>query len=199
MKTQLLRTIREAIHADSDPVRQALFDHVRRTNLVVSFVWNVHRIAGKSHLSSALIFLFGVKSYAADVSTREEQLPLVVAIHKNAIKQGRKMESWLRPDRVSWLQGGVDRLFTLRTLRRLTRGCFRIRRLSRLFSLAHKLNQRHDFLVGCRATSALFSYVRALELLVALKTRGVIVSSDSNPEPLAFCLLYTSPSPRDRG
>ena len=103
MKTHLLRTIREVVHADSDPVRQALFDHVRSTNSVVSLVWNAHRIFSNTWLSSALVFLFGVKSYAADDSSNEEHLPLIVAVHKNAKKQGRKIESWLKPEPVSWL------------------------------------------------------------------------------------------------
>lgn len=186
MKTQLLRTIREIVHADSDPVRQALFDHVRSSNPIVSFVWNAHRIVSHTYLSSALVFLFGVKSYAADVSSREEHLPLIVAIHKNAKKQGHKIASWLKPERVSWLRVGLDRLFALRTLGRLAKGCVHVRAWSRLFSLVNRLNRRHDFLVSCRATSALFSYVRAVELLEQLKTSGVVVSSDSNPEPLAF-------------
>ena len=186
MKTQLLRTIREIVHADSDPVRQALFDHVRSTNPVVSFVWNAHRIAGNTYLGAALVFLFGIKSYAADVSSREEHLPLIVAIHKNAKKQGQKIESWLKPDHVSWLRVGLDRLFAPRTLGRLAVGCFRVRTWSRLFILVDRLNRRHDFLVSCRSTSALFSYVRAMELLEQSKATGVVVSSDSNPEPLAF-------------
>ena len=186
MKTHLLRTIREVVHADSDPVRQALFDHIRRTNSVVSLVWSTHRILSNTWLSSALVFLFGVKSYAVDASSNEEHLPLIVAVHKNAKKQGRKIESWLKPEPVSWLRVGLGRLPALRTLGRLVGGCVQVRSWSRLLSLVNKLNRRHDFLVSCRATSAIFSYVRALELLKRRKTRGVVVSSDSNPEPLAF-------------
>ena len=187
MKTQLLRAIREVVHADSDPVRQALFDHVRRSSLVVKCVWNTHRIFRRTYLSSALVFLFGVKSYAAaDVSSNEQHLPLIIAIHKNAKKQGRKFAGWLEPERVSWLQTGLACLFSPRSLSRLVMNCFRIRDWSRFFPLVNRLNRRYDFLVSCRAASAIFSYVRALEILGQRKPTGVVVSSDSNPEPLAF-------------
>jgi len=158
MKIQLLKTIREVIHADSDPVRQSLFDHLRRSNSIVKLVWTAHHIVRQSYLSSALVFLFGIKSYAtADTSSETQDLPLIIAIHKNAKKQGNKIAAWLGPERVSWL-----------------------------FPLVNRLNRRHDFLVSCRTASAIFSYVRAVEILEQQHPSGVIVSSDSNPEPLAF-------------
>ena len=45
MKIELLKTLRDVIHADSDPVRQALFDHLRKTNFAVKIVWHIHREA----------------------------------------------------------------------------------------------------------------------------------------------------------
>ena len=48
------------------------------------------------------------------------------------------------------------------------------------------MNRGHDFLVSCRVASAIFSYLRAAEILGQVCMSGVIVSSDSNPEPLAF-------------
>lgn len=186
MKIQLLRTVREVVHADSDPVRQALFDHLRGSNPVVKFVWNAHRVVRNTYLSSALVFLFGVKSYAVDVSSREQGLPLIIAIHKNAKKQGHKIAAWLKPEPVSWLQADLACLFRPRTLARLAMGCFRFGDWMRLFPLVNRLNRRHDFLVSCRTASALFSYVRAIEILERRKPCGIVVSSDSNPEPLAF-------------
>ena len=187
MKTQLLRTIRVIVHADSDPVRQALFGHMRKHNTAVKFVWNTHRIISGTYLSSALVFLFGVKSYAsADVSSREQHLPLIVAIHKNAKNQGQKIESWLAPQRVSWLKVSPACLLNPRNFIRVVMGCFRIGAWLRFFPLVNRLNRRYDFLVSCRAASAIFSYVRAVEILEQQKPCGVIVSSDSNPEPLAF-------------
>ena len=187
MKIQLLKTIREVIRADSDPVRQSLFDHLRSSDSVVKFVWGVHHIVRRSYLSSIMVFLFGVKSYAtADTSSHEQDLPLIIAIHKNAKKQGNKIASWLEPERVSWLQLGLACLVKPRSLGRLVTGCFRVRVWLRILAVVHRLNRRHDFLVSCRTASAIFSYVRAVEILDKRKPSGVIVSSDSNPEPLAF-------------
>ena len=153
----------------------------------MKFIWNAHRVVRHTYLGSALVFLFGVKSYAtADTSSREQHLPLIIAIHKNARKQGRKIASWLEPGRVSWLEVGLGSLFRPRTVGRLAMGCFRIRAWSRFFPLVNRLNRRHGFLVSCRSASALFSYARAVELLDERKPTGVVVSSDSNPEPLAF-------------
>ena len=137
MKIQLLTTIREVIHADCDPVRQALFDHLRRSDPIVKFVYSTHRFLGGNFLSSALVFLFGVKSYSG-------------------------------------------------ALLRLVKGSLRFRDWRRVYRLVNRLNGRHDFLVSCRTASAIFSYVRALEILYLHKSSAVIVSSDSNPEPLAF-------------
>ena len=187
MKIQLLKTIREVVHADSDPVRQSLFDHLRHNNPVVKLVWSTHHLVRNTYLSSALVFLFGVKSYAtADASSRQQHLPLIIAIHKNARKQGRKIESWLDPNPVSWLKVGLGCLLKPRAVGRLLIGAFRIGSWLRFFPLVNRLNRRHDFLVSCRTASALFCYVRAKEILDQLKPSGIVVSSDSNPEPLAF-------------
>ena len=187
MKTQLLRTIREVIHADSDPVRQSLFDHLRTNNLIVKVIWNTHRIFRHTFLSTAMVFAFGAKSYATpDVATEEKHLPLIVAIHKNAKKQGRKIESLLAPERVSWLQVGIAGMFKPRSLLRSAKGVARVGVWRRFLRLVNRLNRRYDFLVSCRAAGALFSYVRALEILEQQKPSGILVSSDSNPEALSF-------------
>ena len=187
MKTQLLRTIREVVHADSDPVRQSLFDHLRIHNLFVKIIWNTHRIFRNNYLSTAMVFVFGVKSYAAtDVAEEERHLPLIVAIHKNAKKQGREFESWLAPERVSWLQVSIACMFKPWSLLRLAKGVARVGVWRRFLPLVNRLNRRHEFLVSCRAAGALFSYVRALEILVQQKPSGILVSSDSNPEALSF-------------
>ena len=187
MKIQLLKTIREVVNADSDPVRQALFEHVRTHNLIVSLVWQTHRIFRKTFLSTAMIFVFGAKSYAAtDVLAEEKHLPLIVAIHKNAVRQGNKFAAWLAPQRVLWLQTGAAGIFKPRALFRLAKGVARVSVWKRFLPLLNRLNRRYDFLVSCRAASALFCYVRALETLDHYKPNGVFVSSDSNPEPLAF-------------
>lgn len=187
MKIQLLKTIREVIQADSDPVRQALFDHLRRSNRIVRFVYGTHRILGGSFLSAALVFLFGVKSYAtADTSLDEPHLPLIIAIHKNARQQTRKIASWLEPNQVACLQLDLAGVLRRSTLLRLAKGCFRIGDWRRVYRLVDRLNRRYDFLVSCRTASAIFCYVRAIEILKQHESSGVIVSSDSNPEPLAF-------------
>ena len=187
MKIELLRTIREVVHADSDPVRQALFDHLRTHNLVVKVIWNTHRIFRHTFLSTAMVLVFGAKSYAAtDVTAEEKHLPLIVTIHKNAKKQGLKFASWLAPERVSWLQVGIARMVKPRSLLRLAKGVASVGVWRRFLRLLNRLNRRYDFLVSCRAASALFSYVRALEILDQQKPSGILVSSDSNPEALSF-------------
>ena len=134
-----------------------------------------------------MVFVFGAKSYAAaDVSSDEKHLLLIVAIHNNAKKQGRKCASWLAPERVCWLQVGVAGIFKPRSLLRLAKGIASIGAWRRFLPLVHRLNRRYDFLVSCRAASALFSYARAVEILDRQKPSGVLVSSDSNPEPLSF-------------
>ena len=183
----LFKVLRDVTHADSDPVRQALFEHLRKTNPVVKLVWQIHRRLGPSHLSSLMVFLFGVKSYLTpEVSVRDANKALVVTVHENSRKQARQIASWIGEESVAWLRLGPRQLLSPGTYGRLFKALPRCRTWMRFYRMADRANRRHDFLISCRATSALFSYVRAREIFQRFAPSGVILSSDSNPEPLAF-------------
>ena len=187
MKAPLLKTLRDIERADSDPLRQALFQHLRETNLAVRLVWRIHQRLGSSYISSALVFLFGVKSYVLPgLSARDGNKALAVAVRENARKQVRQLASWIGEDSVAWLRLDASQLLSPQTYGRLLKGMASWKTCLRLYRTVDRLNRRHDFLVSCRSASALFSYVRAKEIFRRYSPSGVIVSSDSNPEPLAF-------------
>ncbi|MCH2114729.1 MAG: hypothetical protein MK171_07460 [Pirellulales bacterium] len=193
MKIELLRTVQEVVHADSDPVRQALFRHLRNTGPVVKLVWHIHRYLGQSHLSTILIFLFAGKSYITLApSAREPKRALIVAVHENARKRARKVSSWIGSESVAWLRLGSRQLLSPGTFARLLRVLGNFQKLPRFYRIVGRLNRDHDFLVACRSAIAVCCYVRAREILSRIEPSGVIVSSDSNPEPLAFARAATA-------
>lgn len=193
MRIELLQTVRDVLRADSDPVRQALIEHVRKSNPVVKSVWQLHHRLGRSHFSSLMVFLFGVKSYVTLApSSRAAKRALMVTVHENARKQARLIATWIGQESVAWLRLGPRQLLSPSSLGRLLKACFLYGTWMRLYRVVDRLNRREEFLVGCRAASALFCYVRAREILGRIESSGVIVSSDSNPEPLAFARAATA-------
>jgi len=192
MKMEMLKTVRRVIHADSDPVHQSLFEHLRASQPLIRAAWRCHRLLGRSPFSTLLLFGFGAGSYlAATPSTSERNRPLIVAIYANARKQARQVVSWMGWHSVAWLETGSRRMLTAGAMHRFLRGALHCRAWRRYYRVVRRLTRGLDFFVGCRVASAVFCYVRATEILSDIQSLGVIVSSDSHPEPLAFAQAAT--------
>lgn len=187
MNISLLRTIRTVVRADSDPARQAMFATFMRTKFVVRLAVTVHGVLGRSWMGSTFVSLYGLMTFLGTVGPKNGGLLLTVAVHTNSRRETNRVAGWFDPGAVGRVRTGRSALLRPSVIGRvlvlLTSG----RSLRRAWRLAHRANKRYDFLVSCRIASLLASYTRALRILGKSRWQAVVVSSDTNPDELAFC------------
>ena len=182
----ILRAIRIVIRADSDPVRQALFAHLKQSHRSVRFVFALHELLGRTPASALLVSCYGLAFFMSIAPPRNRAARiLTVARHANARRHVGRVASWLEsgvcaavstrnPVRTGW--SGMATL-----LRGSSRSSF-----VRALRIVRRVDRRHGFLVSCRVASAMAWYTRSRAILDAHRGDAVLVSSDSNPEELGF-------------
>src|SRR5947209_2069325 len=85
MQATLLNAVRAVVRADSDPVRQALFSALKETSGMVRATCWLHNRLDRIETSSLLVSAYGVKSWLAMCTGRNERSRLLaIAIHANA-------------------------------------------------------------------------------------------------------------------
>lgn len=186
MDVSVLRPVRTIVRADSDPVREALFQNVVATNLVARMAVRCHRLLGRSWASGWLVSMYGLKSFAAlSSSAGPNPVALSVAVHANAARHVRRLAK-LSPLEVVEIQTRVaDSAVTEIAQRLVTLLLSEDGR--RALRLIQRVNRQHSFLVACRVASTLACYARFTAILRSSHCRAVLVSSDSNPEEVALC------------
>jgi hypothetical protein len=187
MNVALLKAVRIVIRADSDPVRQALFSILKKTNVAVYAACWVRDRLGRSWASSLLVSAYGLKSLLALAAASGPKRQIVaIAVHANARQQIERFASACGPGCVGKIRTGLSAIARWATLHQFVRVLLGGRHTLTGLRVIHAVNRRHDFLVSCRVASALGCYVRARAILGAQRPRAVLVSSDSNPEEVAL-------------
>lgn len=184
MNLFLLRVVRTVVGADSDPARQALFANLVQSRWSVRVVYRLHERLGRTWGAALLVSCYGLASFLTIARPRNRRARVfVVATHENARRQVDRVCSWIGAAECGSLAprpaAGVAGL--LRFLSAMPHG-----RLLRVLRILRTIDRRHGFLVSCRAAGALAWYVRAKAILGARRPAAVLVSSDSNPEEVAF-------------
>jgi len=185
----LLRAIRIVIRADSDPVRQALFANLRQSRLPVRLVFGLHELLGRTPASGLLVSLYGLAFLVSIAPPRKRHARiLTVARHANARRQVARVVSWLGPDACDSVETRLRAGFITDVVSALRRTPGRLKPATTLKALRiiRWTDRVHGFLVACRVAGALAWYVRSIAILGACRPQAVLVSSDSNPEELAF-------------
>jgi hypothetical protein len=182
----LLGVVRTIIRADSDPARQTLFAHVVRSRPLVRFIYRLHRSLAGTTASALLVSCYGLAAFLriARGDNRTARV-LVVAGHENARQEVSRVVAWMGAADCEWVRtdagaalGGLRLLHPFRTGTR--------RRLVKVLRLIGTIDDRHGFLVSCRAAAGIAWYARAKAILDAQRPGAILVSSDSNPEEAGF-------------
>jgi len=182
----LLRALRIVVRADSDPVRQALFANLLRSRRGVRFVYGLHERIRTTWASALLVSCYGLSAFLTIAPSRNRRAKvLVVANHENAKRQVSRVVSWVGPDDCGWLLTG-KKAFPAAINRAGLFSLLSRRHLIRTVRIVRTIDQRHGFLVSCRAAGAIAWYARSKAILDADKPGAVLVSSDSNPEEVGF-------------
>ena len=186
MNTCLLRVLRSVIRVDSDPARQALFANLVRSHRLVRAVLAVHgRIRG-TRGGALLISSYGLAAFCSLAPARNGRARvLAFARHANATRQVSRVREWIGADDCDGIASGTTAL--LRSLATAPLGLLRNPgRVRRGLRLVRRLDARYGFLVSCRSAGAVGWYARSRELVAAHRPGAVLVSSDSQPEEIAF-------------
>jgi len=184
--TCLLSAIRTVIRADSDPVRQALFANLKESHVLVRLVFAVHEALTTTSASALLVSSYGLSVFLTVTAPHHRRASLLaVARHVNARRQVDRIAAWLEPGdcellntRIAAVPGRVARtVFDLMQ----SRASF-----ARALGVVRRIDDRHGFLVACRAAAAIAWYARGKAILRAQRPHAVVVSSDTNPEEVGF-------------
>lgn len=194
MKTSLLKALRAAIHADSSPTRQDIFNTLRQKNALINFVISTHKLLGKSYFSTAMVSIYGLKSLLFMYPDSSNHRPEIVSIasQKNARRRLAEIREIIGPSYINDLNVGKSAVLRLDNLKYIHENLFYQKKITKLFNVIHQINRRYDFLVSCRTTSVIGCYIRARRHLVSLRPHAVLFASDSNPEELG--LIYSAQS-----
>ncbi len=181
-RLSLLQALRIVIRSDSDPARQVLFSNLMQSHLSVRLAFGVHERLRGTSASAFFVSLYGLASYftIAPPSNARARV-LIVAKHANARRHVARVASWVGPESCGWVTTGKGALWhgaTARAARALLSG----RGLRRAFRLVRTIDDRHGFLVSCRAASAIAWYARMRLILGDRRPGAVLVSGDSHPE-----------------
>jgi hypothetical protein len=186
MQTRLLRVVRTIIRTDSDPARQALFARLLQARRSVELAYRLHEHLRRTWGSAVLVGGFGLASFITIAPPRHRGARvLAVARYENARRQVARVFSWMAPDTCDVVRTGRGALVGRSTLAAigilLWRG-----RVAKTLRIIRRIDNRHGFLVSCRAAAGIAWYGRARAILRAHRPSAVLVSSDSNPDEVGF-------------
>ncbi len=186
MNLSLLRVLRTVIRADSDPARQALFGNLMRSRRSVRLVYRLHERLGGGRAAALLVSCYGLAAFLGVAPPRNRRARVVaLAVHENARYQVSRLIEWIGAADCDWVRSGVRALVrpagVAAAAALVARGG-----AAAPFRVVRAIDRRHGFLVACRAAAAIAWYGRARALLAAHRPGAVLVSSDSNPEEIAF-------------
>lgn len=177
MKAALLGALRVVARADSDPTRTVLFERLAARQPAVRLARGLtHGALRGSWLSALAVAGYGL--YTARVCVRAPREPIwALPLFENDRREIDRIAGWLGGGRVgrSGRAGLAAGAFGL--LRRTVRGD-----AWRYLRVVRRLCRRHEFLVACRAASALAAAMAAAGALRTAPVRAVLVSSDYNAE-----------------
>jgi hypothetical protein len=152
----------------------------------VRFAQRLHGVVAGTWAAVFLVACYGLASLLSIAPARNQRgRVLAVARHANARRQIARVTSWVGAEECGSVRTGLKTLVRLAGLGGVTlllsgRGLTRALRMVRAF------DQRHPFLVSCRAVEAIAWYGRSLMMLTAQRPGAVLVSGDSNPEEVGF-------------
>lgn len=183
----LLLAVRATIRADSDPARQALFRNLTRASLPARLAERVHATLGRSVLSTLMISVYGVWTYLATAcdDVRRPVL-LTLAVHSNARHQVNRVAAWFRGQTIAQVRLGTRALRPWATILGICSIFGAPRVVFRVLRVLHRINARSTFLVSCRSASTIAGFMRARTMLTDVRPGAVVVSSDTNPDEIAF-------------
>jgi hypothetical protein len=186
VNTALLRILRIVVRADSDPARQALFGNLMRSRRAVRLVYGLHERLRRGRAAALLVSGYGLAAFLRVAPPRNRRAQVVaLAGHENAHYQVARIVSWIGAGDCDWVRAGLRALVRpaglLASARLLSR-----RGAGATVRIVGALDRRHGFLVACRAAAAIAWYVRTRAMLGARRPGAVLVSSNSNPEEVAF-------------
>lgn len=186
MDACLLRAIRIVVAADSDPIRQALFNNLRQSRLPVRLAYGLHARLGGTRAAAWLVSCYGLLFYLTIAPPRRPGARVVaVARHTNARRQVGRVAAWLGPGECELVRSGPGTLAApLRLLMLVLSSSPRA--FMKAFRIVHGVDRRHGFLVSSRVASAISWYARGRTMLREQRPAAVLVSSDSNPEEVGF-------------
>ena len=110
---------------------------------------------------------------------------LSVARHVNARRQIARIAAWLEPGQCEQLNTRISGIpaRAAQTIVDLMKSRASFRRTLRIVG---RIDDRHGFLVACRAAAAIAWYARGKAILRAHRPHAIVVSSDTNPEEVGF-------------
>ena len=182
MRPCLLQALRIVIRSDSDPARQVLFSNLMESHPSVRLAFRIHEWLRGTSASAFFVSCYGLASYFAIGPPRHRGARVViVAKHANARRQVARTAAWVGEDACGWVRTGRAALWHGSTLT-AARALLSPRRLRRAFRLVRTIDERHGFLVSCRAAGAIAWYARMTSMLRELQPGAVLVSGDSHPE-----------------
>jgi hypothetical protein len=152
----------------------------------VRLAYRLHERLRGTWWAALLVSGYGLASYLTIAAPRNRRARvLVVATHENARRQVDRVSSWIGAADCDSLAIRPGARTGAAGLVRLAEG-LRRGRLFRALRILRAIDGRHGFLVSCRAAAAMAWYERSKAILGARRPDAVLVSSDSNPEEVAF-------------
>ena len=157
-----------------------------QSRLPVRLAYRLHEQLRGTWWAALLVSGYGLASFLTIAAPRNRRARvLVVATHENARRQVDRVSAWIGMadcDSLAIRPGAITGAAGLVHLARASRR----RRLVRSLRILRAIDRQHGFLVSCRAAAAMAWYDRSKDILGARRPDAVLVSSDSNPEEVAF-------------
>jgi hypothetical protein len=185
-RVRLLRVLRTVVRSDSDPARQALFANLMQSRLLIRFAFRFHDLLPGSWGSMLVIGCYGLVSFLSIAPPRRRGARvLAVAQHENARRHIDRVCAWVGADECGVARIGGRAVWARSTLVALLLLPWR-GGVIKVLRTARAVEKRHGLMVACRAIRAISWYARARTMLRQEGPGVILVSSDSNPEELAF-------------
>lgn len=166
---------------DAGAFRRQIFAELARRKWVIRTVIAVHRLLGRSWLSTLLVSLYGLKSFVAVSMPSTHGTILTTHKYRNEERQLDYLNSLAPADMFGRIGLGLAALFNPLNWGAVLGGVVRCTGGFRYLRLVHQYNQTGDFLVACRVASTAGYFIRFQRLLNGTSARATLVTSDSNP------------------
>jgi hypothetical protein len=188
LNVPLLRVVRLVIRVDSDPARQALFAKLVQARWPVRLAFRAHEQIAGSWASALLISCYGFAAFLRVARPRRRDARvLMLATHVNARQHVDRIAGCIGAADCAWVRTGPGALLTRSVFSGIALLLSR-RRVIEALRIIRWIDERHGFLVACRAAGAIAWYSRSKAMLEAYRPAAILVSSDSHPEEMGFAL-----------